>query len=100
MRTALCWPAFNRRREPPMADVLRIENLSVHFHVAEGIVKAVDRVSFRIPEGRTVSLVGESGSGKSVVSQAVMGILPRVGRIVGGEILFNDPLKADLPPVD
>jgi peptide/nickel transport system ATP-binding protein len=83
-----------------MGDVLRVADLCVHFHVPEGIVKAVDGVSFRIPNGKTVALVGESGSGKSVVSQAIMGILPRVGRIVSGAILFNDPVKDNQPPVD
>ena len=74
-----------------MADVLRIRDLRVYLEVDAGTVKAVDGVSFRIPEGRTVSLVGESGSGKSMVAQAVMSILPRVARIESGEILFHDP---------
>ena len=72
-------------------NVLSVRDLRVEFHVAEGIVKAVDGVSFRIPHGKTVALVGESGSGKTVVSQAIMGILPRPARITGGEILFFDP---------
>jgi len=74
-----------------MGNVLLVRDLKVQFHANEGIVKAVDGVSFRIPESRTVALVGESGSGKSVVSQAIMGILPRIGRIAAGEILFTDP---------
>src|SRR5262245_56658626 len=59
------------------------------------MVPALKGVSFRIRPGSTVALVGESGSGKSVISQAIMGILPRVGRIAGGEILFNDPRTPD-----
>src|SRR6476660_5453591 len=74
-----------------MADVLQIRDLRVYLEVDAGTVKAVDGVSFRIPEGRTVSLVGESGSGKTMVAQAVMSNLPRVARIESGEILFNDP---------
>jgi peptide/nickel transport system ATP-binding protein len=74
-----------------MADVLQIRDLRVYLEVDAGTVKAVDGVSFRIPEGRTVSLVGESGSGKTMVAQAVMSILPRVARIESGEILFHDP---------
>ena len=74
-----------------MTDVLRVQDLRVHFLAPEGLIKAVDGVSFRIPEGKTVALVGESGSGKSVVSQSIMGILPRVGRIASGDILFHDP---------
>jgi peptide/nickel transport system ATP-binding protein len=74
-----------------MADVLQIRDLRVYLEVDAGTVKAVDGVSFRIPEGRTVALVGESGSGKTMVAQAVMSILPRVARIESGEILFHDP---------
>jgi len=74
-----------------MADVLQIRDLRVYLEVDAGTVKAVDGVSFRIPEGGTVALVGESGSGKSMVAQAVMSILPRVARYESGEILFHDP---------
>jgi peptide/nickel transport system ATP-binding protein len=76
-----------------MATVLRVRDLAVEFRVAEGVVRAVDGVSFSIPEGRTVALVGESGSGKTVVSQTIMRILPRPAEIVGGEVLFFDPDK-------
>ena len=76
------------------ANVLRVRDLKVEFHLNEGVVKAVDGVSFRIPQGRTVALVGESGSGKTVVSQAIMGILPRPARITGGQIVLFD---ADRP---
>ena len=74
-----------------MADVLQIRDLRVYLEVDAGTVKAVDGVSFRVPEARTVALVGESGSGKTMVAQAVMSILPRVARIESGEILFHDP---------
>ena len=73
-----------------MNDVLRVRDLKVYLDVDAGVVKAVDGVSFRVPEGGTVALVGESGSGKSMVAQAIMSILPRVARIEGGEILFFD----------
>jgi peptide/nickel transport system ATP-binding protein len=76
-----------------MGNILRVRDLAVEFRVAEGVVRAVDGVSFTIPEGRTVALVGESGSGKTVVSQSIMRILPRPAQIVGGEILFFDPDK-------
>jgi peptide/nickel transport system ATP-binding protein len=72
-------------------NVLSIHDLKIEFHVAEGVVKAVDGVSFRVPHGRTVALVGESGSGKTVVSQAIMGILPRPAKVTGGSIEFFDP---------
>src|SRR5688572_2060409 len=74
-----------------MADLLTVRDLKVHLAVDAGTVRAVDGVSFRVPEGGTVALVGESGSGKSVVAQSIMGILPRIARIEGGEILFRDP---------
>src|SRR5258705_6643626 len=74
-----------------MPNVLKVSDLKVSLNVDAGTVKAVDGVSFRIPEGRTVALVGESGSGKSVIAQAIMGILPKIARIESGEILFADP---------
>ncbi|HZM36991.1 MAG TPA: ABC transporter ATP-binding protein [Burkholderiales bacterium] len=82
-----------------MADLLAVRDLKVHIAVDAGTVKAVDGVSFRVPEGGTVALVGESGSGKSVVAQSIMGILPRIARITDGEILFRDP-KAKGAEVD
>ena len=74
-----------------MTDLLYVNDLKVEFHLTEGIVRAVDGVGFRVPAGKTVALVGESGSGKSVVSQTIMGILPKSARVAGGEILFTDP---------
>ncbi len=74
-----------------MSELLRVENLTVEFGVHEGILRAVDNVSFAIPPGGTLALVGESGSGKSVCSQAIMGLLPRTARITSGAILFDDP---------
>jgi len=76
-----------------MNDILRINNLVVEFHVAEGVLRAADGVSFAVPNRKTVALVGESGSGKTVVSQSIMRILPKVARIASGEILFSDPRR-------
>jgi peptide/nickel transport system ATP-binding protein len=76
-----------------MADVLQVRDLRVYLEVDAGTVKAVDGVSFRIEQGKTVALVGESGSGKTMVAQAVMSILPRVARIESGQILLHDPAK-------
>lgn len=75
------------------SNVLRVRDLKVEFHVSEGVIKAVDGVSFRVPQGKTVALVGESGSGKTVISQSIMGILPKSAKIAGGEILLFDPEK-------
>jgi peptide/nickel transport system ATP-binding protein len=76
-----------------MTDLLTIRDLRVDFRVHGGIVRAVRGVSFSVPKGGSVALVGESGSGKTVVSQAIMGILPDIAEIQG-EILFNDPMKS------
>src|SRR5690349_4024037 len=74
-----------------MNDLLQVEDLDVRFHTPSGPIHAVKQVSFRVRPASTVAIVGESGSGKSVISQAIMQILPRVGHIAGGRILFADP---------
>jgi peptide/nickel transport system ATP-binding protein len=74
-----------------MSELLSVRDLKVEFHVDGGVIKAVNGVSFEILEAKTLAVVGESGSGKSVVSQAIMGILPKSARIAGGEIRFRDP---------
>jgi peptide/nickel transport system ATP-binding protein len=88
-----------------MTNLLTVRDLKVEFRLHGAVIPAVRGVSFRVRPGSTVALVGESGSGKSVVSQAILGILPRNGAITGGEIVFADPLKdgaavdiARLPP--
>ena len=72
-------------------DLLRIEDLGIAFGLHGGDIQAVKSASFRILPGKVTALVGESGSGKSVIAQAVLGILPRAGRITNGRILFSDP---------
>ncbi len=71
-------------------DLLRVEQLRVGFTLQGQMQEVVKGVSFRIPAGKTVALVGESGSGKSVNAQAIMGLLPRNGLIIGGRIIFQD----------
>ena len=75
----------------PTPDILRIEALRVGFAMQGGAAEVVRGVTFRVPAGRTVALVGESGSGKTVISQSVMGLLPKNGLVLGGKILFADP---------
>jgi peptide/nickel transport system ATP-binding protein len=81
-----------------VADLLRIEDLGISFAIVGGPVHAVKRANLRILPGKVTALVGESGSGKSVISQAVMGILPQSAR-VRGRILFDDP-ESQSGPVD
>jgi peptide/nickel transport system ATP-binding protein len=76
-------------------NLLEVAGLRVGFRTHTGFQEAVRDVSFRIPPGKTVALVGESGSGKSVISQSIMGILPRTGDILGGSITFRDPLAPE-----
>ncbi len=72
--------------------LLEVSDLKVAFQLhGQGVVQAVDGVSFSVRPGSTVALVGESGSGKSVISQAILGILPKSAHITGGRILFRDP---------
>jgi peptide/nickel transport system ATP-binding protein len=70
--------------------LLRVNNLTTHFLIPEGVVRAVDSVSFAIGKGRTLGVLGESGCGKSVTALTVMRLIPDPpGRIAGGEILFE-----------
>ncbi|MEC9151465.1 MAG: ABC transporter ATP-binding protein [Pseudomonadota bacterium] len=78
-------------------NLLSVENLRVYFDLPEGELNAVRGISFRVRPGSTVALVGESGSGKSVVSQAIMGILPKSARIGGGRIYFHNKARGAAP---
>ena len=72
-----------------MDPLLSIRDLSVHFFLDEGLVRAVDGVSFDVAPGEVVGIVGESGCGKSVTMRAVLQIVDPPGRIVGGTMLFS-----------
>ncbi len=70
--------------------LLEIEDLSVHFHIPEGIARAVDGVSFHLAAGETIGLVGESGCGKSVTALSILGLIPSPpGKIESGKIMFD-----------
>lgn len=71
-------------------DVLSIKDLKVYYYTLEGAVKAVNGVDLNLPRGKTVGLVGESGCGKSTVALAIMRLVPRPGKIVGGTILLKE----------
>jgi oligopeptide transport system ATP-binding protein len=73
-----------------MAKLLEVKNLRTYFYTEEGVVRAVDGVSWDLDEGETMGLVGESGCGKSVTAMSILRLIPRPpGRIVEGEILFE-----------
>ena len=81
-----------------MAKLLEIRNLATHFFTSDGVVKAVDGISYEIEEGEVLGVVGESGCGKSVHALSIMRLVANPpGRIVGGEIVFEgeDLLKVD-----
>ncbi|MEG6616539.1 ABC transporter ATP-binding protein [Peptococcaceae bacterium 1198_IL3148] len=76
--------------------LLKITDLKTHFFLDDGVVPAVDGVSFHLNKGETLAVVGESGSGKSITSLSIMGLVPSPpGKIVGGTIEFagEDLLK-------
>ena len=70
--------------------LLELRDLRTYFYTREGVVQAVDGVSFALEEGRTLGIVGESGCGKSVTALSIMGLIPRPpAKIVGGEVVFR-----------
>jgi peptide/nickel transport system ATP-binding protein len=82
-----------------MADVLlEVENLCVEFPTPDGVVHAVDGLSYTLHRGETFGVVGESGSGKSVTSLAIMGLLNRKQARVTGKILFKGRDLLQLSP--
>jgi oligopeptide/dipeptide ABC transporter ATP-binding protein len=70
--------------------LLEVKNLKTHFFTREGVVQAVDGVSFSLEKGKTLGIVGESGCGKSVTALSLMGLIPKPpAKIVAGEVLFD-----------
>jgi peptide/nickel transport system ATP-binding protein len=85
-----------------MDPVLSVRDLRVHFVLDEGLVRAVDGVSFDVAPGEVVGIVGESGCGKSVTMKAILLIVEPPGRVVGGQMLFRGAAGAtvDLARLD
>jgi oligopeptide/dipeptide ABC transporter ATP-binding protein len=70
--------------------LLEVRNLQTYFFTRDGVVRAVDGVSFDVDVGQTLAIVGESGCGKSVTALSIMGLIPKPpARIVNGSVIFN-----------
>ena len=78
--------------------LLEVKDLKVHFHTDDGVVKAVDGVSYSHRPGETLGIVGESGSGKSVSSLTVMGLTDSPQAEISGEVIFQGQDLLKLPP--
>ena len=77
--------------------VLEVKNLITHFNTYDGVVKAVDDISFELYEGEILALVGESGCGKSVTNKAILGLVDSSYAIVKGEVIFEGKNILNLP---
>ncbi len=77
--------------------LLDVEGLTTHFDTRNGVIKAVDGVTFAINEGEIVGLVGESGSGKSITGFSILGLIDPPGRIVSGSVRLNGRELIGLP---
>ena len=75
----------------PSPALLEVHDLVTEFETDEGLVRALDGVSFSLDAGQTLGLVGESGCGKSVTALSIMGLLPRpAGKIASGKIFLEE----------
>ncbi|MDQ3149950.1 MAG: ABC transporter ATP-binding protein, partial [Chloroflexota bacterium] len=75
--------------EQHVGPLLEVKGIKTHFFTQDGVVKAVDDITFAIGHGQTLGVVGESGCGKSITSLSVMRLIERPGQIVAGEVLLN-----------
>ena len=79
----------------PADTLLDVRDLKVEFRLRDGVVRAVNEVSFRVKRGKTLGIIGESGSGKSVTAQALMRLTPAPGLISEGEIWLSRGAEGD-----
>jgi len=77
--------------------ILKVRDLKTYFYMEEGVVKAVDGVSFELFPNEVLGIVGETGSGKSVTVKSIMRLIKPPGKIVGGEVLYNGTDILKLP---
>jgi len=87
----------NQAMDPPL---LRVRDLSVHFHTPLGRIRAVAGVNLDLPAGKTLGLVGESGCGKTVTSLSIMRLLPPQTTEISGEVFFAGEDLLTLSPED
>jgi oligopeptide transport system ATP-binding protein len=85
-----------------MAKVLEVKNLVTKFYTLDGVVNAVNGVSFDLEDGETLAIVGESGSGKSVTMMSLLGLIPMPpGKVESGEAIFyNNQDLLQLSPAE
>ncbi len=81
--------------------LLEVNDLTTHFHTRNGVVRAVDGVSFHLDQGETLGIVGESGSGKSVTCMSMLGLIPLPpGRIERGTAIFDGTDLLNCTPLE
>src|SRR5256884_3788253 len=90
-------PEVKETSGPRTSAMLEVDDLRIHFPTDDGLVKAVDGVSFTLDRGRTLGIVGESGSGKSVTSLGILGLYNTGNAMMSGKIYLDgeDLVAAD-----
>ena len=85
------------KEEIKLEPILIVKDLKTYFYMEEGVVKAVDGVSFELFPNEVLGIVGETGSGKSVTVKSIMRLIKPPGKIVGGEVIYNGTDILKLP---
>jgi oligopeptide/dipeptide ABC transporter ATP-binding protein len=85
---------ISEKVETTQEKLIDIQDLRVQFDVRNGIVKAVDGVSFDVKRGKTLGVIGESGCGKSITARAILQMIPKPGKIVTGRVMYYRPVKS------